>query len=190
LRLLLHACCGPCSLYSTGQLLAEGVEPTLFFVNPNIHPYREYEARYESLRRLTAERGWPLLVEPVYDPAAFFNLINQHEQDRCRYCYQLRLAKTAARARELGFGHYSTTLLISPYQNRDLLLEIGRRVGREHGLVFYEADWRPGFQKSQAEAKMLGLYRQQYCGCLYSEMGRYYRPTAPEKPPKPEVPRP
>ncbi len=147
----------------------------LFFANPNIHPSREYEARLDGLNAVADLRGLPLQAEPSYEPQEFFRLVNMHEDDRCRRCYQLRLEKTARKAVETGLIHFSTTLLISPYQNRELLLETGRDLAREYGLEFVEADWRPGFRQSQAQARAMGLYRQQYCGCLYSERDRYYK---------------
>ncbi len=173
--LLLHCCCGPCSIYSTEQLLGSGIRPTLFFANPNIHPYREYEARRDALGDLARLRGLTLLVEPDYTPWEFFRRVSYHEEDRCRHCYELRLGRTAEKAEELRLPAFGTTLLISPYQRRDLLLEVGRRVALQHGLDFYEADWRPGFRASQAAAKEMGLYRQKYCGCLYSEQERFQR---------------
>ena len=176
LELLLHTCCGPCSIHSTEQLLAEGCQPVLFFANPNIHPYGEYEARREGLAEVARLRGLPLLIEPAYDPEEYFRLVSFHEQERCRYCYELRLGRAAAKARELGLARFGTTLLISPYQDRELLLALGRRLADRHGLTFHEADWRPGFRASQAKARELGIYRQKYCGCLYSERERFCRP--------------
>ena len=174
-EILLHACCGPCSTFTTEELLAEGFHPTLFFANPNIHPYREYEARREALLTLARLRGLPVLLEAEYTPEEFFRRVSFREGDRCRYCYELRLERAAAKARELGLERFGTTLLISPYQNRDLIIATGRRLAAEYGLIFHEADWRPGFRASQARAKELGLYRQKYCGCLYSERDRFQR---------------
>ncbi len=174
LKLLLHACCGPCSLYSTKQLLAEGYRPTLFYANPNIHPSREYAARREGLATVAERRGLTLLLEPAYEPEQYFRKVSGDEGHRCRHCYAVRLERTALKAKELGFDRFGTTLLISPYQNRDLLLEIGNGLAARYSLTFHEADWRPGFRESQKEAKELGIYRQQYCGCLYSERERFW----------------
>ncbi|MGQ9779418.1 MAG: epoxyqueuosine reductase QueH [Bacillota bacterium] len=179
---MLHACCGPCSTFTTTQLLAEGVRPVLFFANPNIHPYREYEARREAFLTLARLRGAPTFLEPDYDPEEFFRRVSFHEDERCRYCYELRLTRAAAKARELGLDTFSTTLLISPYQDRELLLAIGQRVAEEHGLTFLAADWRAGFRAAQAEAAQLGLYRQKYCGCLYSERERFRKKRPAERP--------
>lgn len=159
----------------TGDLLAGGFRPTLFYANPNIHPYREYDARREALAALAALRGLPLILEPAYEPETFFRRVSHRETERCRHCYELRLEKAADKAQELGMTRFGTTLLVSPYQDRGLLLATGRRLAAERGLVFHEADWRPGFRAGQAEARRLGLYRQQYCGCLYSEKERFDR---------------
>lgn len=174
--LLLHACCGPCSIYGIEQLLGAEHRPVLYFANPNIHPYREYEARREGLAEVARRQGLPLLLEPDYDPAEYFRLVSFHEEERCRHCYELRLGRAAAKACELGLARFGTTLSISPYQDRDLLLAIGRRLAGRYGLTFHEDDWRSGFRASQDKAKEMGIYRQKYCGCLYSERERYYRP--------------
>lgn len=176
--LLLHCCCGPCSLYSTKRLLEAGRRPTLFYANPNIHPYREYEARRAGLETVARLRGLPLLCEPAYEPEEYFRRVSHHEEERCRHCYELRLGRAAAKAVELGLPAFSTTLLISPYQDRDLLVATGRRLAAEHGLEFLAADWRTDFRAGQNEAKELGIYRQQYCGCLFSEKERFYRPKS------------
>jgi predicted adenine nucleotide alpha hydrolase (AANH) superfamily ATPase len=175
--MLLHACCGPCACYTTERLLAEGVTPTLFFYNPNIHPYREYQRRLEGLRQLAVLRELPVVVEPGYELESFLAQIVSEPEfgKRCATCYRIRLAKTAAKAKELGCDRFSSTLLISPYQNRELLCEIGRQLAQEHGLTFVDEDFRPGFWKSQAQAREYGLYRQGYCGCIYSEKDRYYK---------------
>ncbi len=173
--IFLHACCGPCSCYSTEKLIDEGLNPTLFFYNPNIHPYQEYQSRLESLQRLAQIRVLPVFVEPGYELEQFLAAVADNPGDRCRHCYRIRLGKAALKAKELGFTVFSSTLLISPYQNRDLLVEIGHELAGEHGLQFHDEDFRPGFRRSQAMAKELGLYRQKYCGCIYSEKERFYK---------------
>jgi epoxyqueuosine reductase len=173
--IFLHSCCGPCSCYSTAKLLEEGLHPTLFFYNPNIHPYQEYQTRLESLKRLAQIRDLPVRVEPGYELEQFLAAVAANPSERCRHCYRIRLSGTAAKARESGFTLFGTTLLISPYQNRDLLLEIGHEIAIKYGLLFYDRDFRPGFRQSQAMAQELGLYRQKYCGCIYSEKERFYK---------------
>ncbi|NLG84461.1 MAG: epoxyqueuosine reductase QueH [Firmicutes bacterium] len=180
-EILLHACCGPCSTFSTAQLLTAGIRPVLFFANPNIHPYREYEARREAFLALARLRGLPAFLEPDYEPEEFFRRVSFHEEDRCRHCYELRLTRAATKAHELGLTTLSTTLLLSPYQNRELLLAVGEKVAAAHGLKFLAADWRAGFRAAQDEAARLGLYRQKYCGCLYSERERSRKTRPPGK---------
>ncbi len=171
--MLLHACCGPCACYSTQKVMEDGVHPTLFFYNPNIHPYQEFIARREGLRQLASIRNLEVIEAPGYPIEEFLAHVASDPTRRCEYCYRCRLSQTALKAKELGFSLFGTTLLISPYQNRDRILEIGRELGREHGLEFYDQDLRPGFRQSQAMAKEYNLYRQKYCGCIYSEKERY-----------------
>lgn len=175
MSILLHTCCGPCACYSAKRLLEEGLRPTLFFYNPNIHPYQEQKLRLEGFRQLAAYRNLPTVVEPGYELEEFLKLVAADAQNRCGECYRLRLSRTAAKAKELNMESFGTTLLISPYQNRELICEIGHELAKEHGLVFHDEDFRPGFRESQNMAKELGLYRQKYCGCIYSEKERYYR---------------
>lgn len=173
--ILLHACCGPCACFSTQKVCDDGLVPTLFFHNPNIHPYQEYLLRREGLRKLALLRNLSLIEEPGYEMEHFLANVAADPSKRCEFCYRYRLARTASKAKELGFHLFSTTLLISPYQNRERILDIGRGLAKENGLQFYDEDLRPGFRESQAMAKELELYRQKYCGCIYSEKERYYK---------------
>ncbi len=175
MSIFLHTCCGPCACYTTERLTEEGFQPTLFFYNPNIHPYQEQQRRRDALRELASVRQLPLLEEPGYALEEFLRQVAAEPQQRCGQCYRIRLAKTAAKAKELGFDCFSTTLLISPYQNRELICQTGHQLAAESGLRFYDEDFRPGFRQSQAAARELGLYRQGYCGCIYSEKERYYK---------------
>ena len=174
-ELFLHACCGPCACYSTTKLSETGYRPTLYFYNPNIHPYQEYQNRREGLVQLAGIRGLPVLVEPGYELENFLARVAPNPGERCHHCYRIRLNRAAAKARELGFSIFSTTLLISPYQNHELLVSLGHETAETYGLHFLAADLRPGFYESQREAKGLGLYRQKYCGCIYSEKERFYK---------------
>jgi predicted adenine nucleotide alpha hydrolase (AANH) superfamily ATPase len=176
--LLLHTCCGPCGTYTTKSLAEEGIRPTLYYTNSNIHPYREWKQRLESLRRLASIRDLDLWVDSDYQLERFLEATLPMGKDRCAYCYRIRLGNTAQKAREEGFTSYSTTLLISPYQNHELLRQIGEECGREHKVEFVYRDFRPGFRQSQQMARELELYRQGYCGCILSEKERYYRPNA------------
>lgn len=174
--LLLHTCCGPCATYSTGYLSQKGFDLTMYYYNPNIHPYKEWKRRKESLETFSELKNLPLIMEEEYDMPEFLRKVVFHEQERCGFCYQIRLEKTALKAKELGIDWFGTTLLISPYQNRDLICELGEKLARQYKLSFCTDDLRPGFRKSQQLARELDLYRQGYCGCIYSESDRYYKP--------------
>lgn len=175
MEIFLHACCGPCSCYTTERLGEEGIRPTFFFYNPNIHPYQEQKLRLEGLRQLAARRDLALIEEPGYELEDFLKEVAAAPESRCRACYRMRLDRAARRAREGGFQLFGTTLLISPYQNRELLCETGHAAAAAAGIEFYDEDFRPGFRRSQEQAREMGLYRQKYCGCIYSEKERYYK---------------
>jgi len=141
--------------------------------NPNIHPYTEHQHRLESMQSLAQQTDLPLIVSEGYDIVAYFRQVAGHETERCRHCFQLRLAKTAEAARQRGFNAFTTTLLISPHQKHDLLHEIGDKLAEETGIDFLYADLRKRYSESRHMTKGRNLYRQQYCGCVYSEWERY-----------------
>ena len=172
-RLLLHTCCGPCSTYTVKRLRDEGLELAAFWYNPNIHPFMEHQRRLASMQLFAQRVGLPLSIVPGYDMVDFLRRVADHPGDRCGDCYHLRLTRAAEAAREGAYDAFSTTLLISPYQKHGLLREVGEEVGRRADVEFYYEDLRPGFRESRLMTKELGLYRQQYCGCVYSEWERY-----------------
>lgn len=182
MEILLHTCCGPCATYSTEHLVREGYRPTMYYYNPNIHPFREWRQRREAVQTFAQIKELPLIIEEEYDLEDYLRQVVFHEKERCGYCYRLRLAKTAKKAKASGMEWFGTTLLISPYQNREQIIAIGRELAAEAGLCFYEEDFRPGFHRSQEIAKELGLYRQGYCGCIYSEFERYAKKRNRPKP--------
>ncbi len=171
--LLLHICCAPCSVACVHQLREEGTEPTGFWYNPNIHPYLEYKARRDALRDYAKSIGLALREEDFYGLRPFTAAVAAHPEQRCGYCYACRMEETARYAAEHGFARFSTTLLISPYQNRELLCAAGEAAAARHGLTFVPYDFRPRFREGQEEARALGLYMQKYCGCVYSEEERF-----------------
>ena len=172
-KLLLHSCCGPCSIAVLEKLKNDGVEVTTCFFNPNIHPYKEFVRRRDAWLHLMQLTETPYILEDSYLLEDWLFAVAAQPQGRCSYCYEARLKKTAAKAVEMGFDSFSTTLLISPYQNREQLLTIGSAVAKELGIAFYEEDFHPLFRQGQAKAREMQLYRQQYCGCIYSEKERY-----------------
>ncbi len=173
-RLLLHVCCGPCGTYPVLHLREEAFRVTALWYNPNIHPFSEHERRREALLHLAAAVGLEVLQEPAYEMVAFLRAVAGHEArgERCRICYRLRLERTAQVAREGGFAAFTTTLLISPYQDEEALRTIGEEVGRAAGVPFYYERLRRGWSERGRLAKEHGLYRQDYCGCVYSEWER------------------
>ncbi|OQB10848.1 MAG: hypothetical protein BWY16_00772 [Candidatus Omnitrophica bacterium ADurb.Bin205] len=171
MKLLIHICCAPCLIHPLEVLKLKGIEVSGIFYNPNIHSLLEYNARKKAL---TALNPGIELICPDYLPQEFFRAINLKEDSpaRCAICWKLRLRKTAAIARERGFGHFTTTLLVSPYQDHESLKRIGIEAAKEAGIEFYYADFRQGFKKAHEEAREKGLYMQNYCGCIYSEIER------------------
>ncbi len=164
--LLLHACCGPCAEYPLKNYRAKGVQPVVYYYNPNIHPKKEWQRRYESLAQLAQSQASKLLVSTDFDQASWLALGETPE--RCLFCYACRMRATARKAQELGLKYFTTTLLISPYQQRDAIIAAGHQAAAEYGRVFLEEDWRDHFREGQCLAREDGLYRQKYCGCLVS----------------------
>jgi len=174
MKILLHLCCAPCSTYTVKAFRAEGHQLLGCFYNPHIHPFGEYLRRKAAMedygRRIGLRAIWPAREEME----VFFRKVAYHEsgEERCGICYQIRLARTAERAREDGCDGFSTTLLISPHQKQDLLRNVGLEIAQQTGVPFYHRDLRPGWKWSRQEARQLGLYQQTYCGCLFSERER------------------
>jgi hypothetical protein len=155
------------------QLREEGTEPVGFWYNPNIHPFQEYKARRDTLRGYAQDIGLELREIDFYGLRQFTAAVAQDSDHRCGYCYSCRMEETAKYAAEHGFTQFSTTLLVSPYQNRDLICATGQLMGERYGVQFVPYDFRPRFQAGQEEARALGLYMQKYCGCVYSEEDRF-----------------
>jgi predicted adenine nucleotide alpha hydrolase (AANH) superfamily ATPase len=182
-RILLHICCGPCSTYPIERLREEGFQVTGFWYNPNIHPWREHQQRRESAQKYAEAVGLPVIWYERYEMPLYFREVAGHEKfrQRCRICYRMRLEKTARVATEggpsagsgRGFDAFTTTLLISPYQDQAMIRQIGEEVAEEWGVDFYFENFRRGWSGRGRLTREHGLYRQQYCGCIYSEWERY-----------------
>ena len=173
--LLLHICCAPCSVACIKKLRSEGVEPTGFWYNPNIHPWQEYKARRDTLIDYAASIDLELIVREEYGLKKFTQAVSNHVEKRCGYCYAVRLEETAKTAAEQGFRAIATTLTVSPYQNRELIFAIGQKAAAKYGVEFLPYDFSPDFRAGQAEARELEMYMQKYCGCIYSEEDRYQK---------------
>jgi hypothetical protein len=165
------------------RLREESFQVTAFWYNPNIHPYAEHERRRQSLAAFAAAVEMPLLSEPGYDVIPFLRAVAGHEafRERCRICYRLRLEQTAHAALDNGYDAFTTTLLISPYQDEGALREIGTEAGEAAGVPFYYERFRKGWNVRGQMAREYGLYLQRYCGCIYSEYERESRKREGEK---------
>jgi len=174
MRTLVHVCCASCLIGTLRALREEGVEAEGFFHNPNIHPFREFRKRIRALEVYLECDPAPVEIDERYGLRQFVEEIYRpNRRARCEACYAARLERTAGRARERGFESFTTTLLVSPYQYHELVREAGERAGREAGVEFLYRDFRGYFEFGHAEAKRRHLYRQQYCGCCFSEYERY-----------------
>ena len=175
MKLLMHTCCAPCSVYCIDSLRAEGIEPTLYWYNPNIHPYMEYKMRRDTLRDYASSININVIFNEDYGLREFCKNVIDDLNNRCsNYCYRVRLEETAKFASSNGFDTITTTLLVSPYQKHDEIIKIGNEVAEKYGLNFLYRDFRIGFREGQSKARELGLYMQKYCGCVFSEEMRYY----------------
>ncbi|MCL6638896.1 MAG: epoxyqueuosine reductase QueH [Firmicutes bacterium] len=179
MRLLLHTCCAPCSIYPVDTLREQGFDLYGYFYNPNIHPYTEFARRRDTLAEYAGKAGLKMIFDGEYRLEEFLREIAHREAVRCRFCYAMRLEQAARVAKKGKFDCFSTTLLVSPYQKHALIRETGEAMGEKHGIPFYYYDFRPGYRTAAARSRELGFYRQQYCGCIYSEKERFYRPVQP-----------
>ena len=178
MKMLIHICCAPCAIYPLRVLREEGCEVSGLYYNPNIHPYQEYRRRLEALEVFAGQEGLAVQRDDAYPMESFFRLAAFREEERCRICYGLRLARTAAAALHGGFSAFTTTLLYSRYQKHDLIRQVAQEAAEHHGITFFYRDFREGWSEGVRISKTLGMYRQPYCGCIYSEKDRYLRHPA------------
>jgi len=178
-RILLHICCGPCAAYPLERLQEEEFQVTGLWYNPNIHPWREHERRRESAVRVAQLAGAPMIVPPAYEMVRFLREVVGQEGpgQRCQICYRLRSGRTAQVAAQEEFDAFTTTLLISPHQDQEAIRRIGEEAGEAEGVGFHFEDFRRGWARGRRLARQQDLYRQQYCGCIYSEWERYRQPS-------------
>lgn len=173
--LLLHICCAPCSAYSVPALREEGFTVHGLFYNPNIHPFPEYLRRSEALSLYQPELDIDIHFNEEYHPEDYFRAALEKFEDRCRGCYTLRLTRAAQEAKAQGCDAFTSTLLFSIYQDHELLLEVGEEVAEREEVDFYYRDLRDGWKEGGETYRGSGLYRQNYCGCLFSEKERIER---------------
>ncbi len=170
MRLLIHACCAPCSLTAIRRFA--GDETCYVYYNPNIHPFREYRSRLDAWLGLMEEEGLPHLSLD-YQPEEWMRTVAGREERRCELCYELRLGRMAEVAASEAYEALTTTLFSSPYQNHGWLKREGERAAAAAGIRFITWDGSPEYRQTWQEAKRRGLYTQSYCGCLLSERERY-----------------
>ncbi len=182
MKLLMHTCCAPCSVYCIDTLRKEGIEPTLYWYNPNIHPYKEYELRKDCLIEYAKKININCIVEDEYGIEEFCkNTINNLSSRCVDYCYPKRLEQTFKYAKENGYDAVTTTLLYSIYQKHDFIKKICEDLSKKYEIEFLYRDFRYGFWEGHDKAKESGLYMQKYCGCVFSE-----KPNEGNKPQVPE----
>lgn len=179
--LLLHSCCAPCSSYVL-ETLSSYFKITIFYYNPNIYPEEEYIKRKEEEKRFIGEFSskYPIgFLDCDYDSKSFYNIAKGLEhlkegERRCYLCYRLRLENTAKVAKDKGFDYFGTTLSISPYKNSDWLNEIGIDLEKKYNISYLKADFKKknGYKRSIELSEVYNLYRQDYCGCIYSQIER------------------
>jgi len=172
-KLLMHTCCAPCLIAPYNKLKETGMQITGFWFNLNIHPYTEYRKRLETLQDFAAKENMPLIVRDQYGIDEFITGIDGNIDGRCEFCYRHRLDAVAKTAAEEGFEAFSSTLLYSRYQKHVLIKDIAHEMAQRYGVDFYYEDFRSLWQKGIELSKAAGMYRQQYCGCIFSERDRY-----------------
>jgi len=173
MNLLLHTCCSACAPGPFRELSAEGHAVTALFYNPNVHLLIEFRRRLKAMKVLQEHQPIPVIYVEQYGLREFLENVNWRGDERCTDCYRLRLDRTAHEARERGFEAISTTLLGSTHQDHDLIRQVGVECALREGLQFVARDWRPLAEEGHREASRLHLYRQQYCGCIFSEYDRF-----------------
>ena len=178
MRILLHVCCGPCVLGLQEALNKEGNQLTGYWYNPNIHPYSEYQRRLMTVGFLFGNLQLPLIVEHADFSDFLSEMVGaQREGKRCLFCWRHRLEKVVLAAKTGGFDAFTTTLLASRHQDHEKLKELGLEISRKTGVEFLYRDFRVNEKTAHAQSRELGLYHQNYCGCLYSEWERFTKKT-------------
>lgn len=174
-KLLLHACCAPCGAYSHLFLTELGYDVSYYFYNPNIFPKEEHDRRLEELKRFCTEKNISLIIEEA-DFENWNDCIKGYENEpergkRCYLCYEMRLKKTAQKAKELGYDYFTTTLSISPHKSYEIIKEISKNLSKETSVEYVDVNLKKqdGYKKSVELSKKYGFYRQDYCGCKFSK---------------------
>lgn len=182
MKLLMHTCCAPCSVYCIDSLRNEGIEPTCYWYNPNIHPYIEYRTRRDTLIEYSKIANFDLIINEDYGLNEFCKNVIDNLENRCvNYCYKVRLEATVKYAKENGYDAFTSTLFVSPYQKHEELKKVCEELSKKYNIEFLYRDFRVGFREGQNKARELGLYMQKYCGCVFSEEDRYNKQINKDK---------
>ncbi len=171
--LLLHICCGPCLLYPFKVLKEHGFVFDGLFYNPNIHPSTEYMKRRDTLKDFASGNSFTVFFQE-YEPKQYFNGLKEYEK-RCSYCYDIRLERTVVTAKKKGYHYFSTTLLYSRRQQHEVIKKICEEKSVKYGIGFFYHDFREGWKWGIEESRRIGMYRQNYCGCIFSEKERFFK---------------
>lgn len=175
MKVLLHLCCANCAIYPIQEMRKDGLEVMGFFYRHNIHPYTECLRREEALEAYADQIDLKVIYQEGYDLEGFIRNVAFREAERCNYCYHARLQSTALIAKRGKFDYFSSTLLYSKHQKHDVIRSMGESIGKQVGVPFLYHDYRVGWKEGIECSKQMGLYRQQYCGCIYSEKERYFK---------------
>jgi len=180
MKVLMHICCAPCSVKCINILKEKNHDITGYWYNPNIHPYTEYKNRLECLKEYSKKINLEVIYNDKYGIADFTKNVVNSLDNRCGYCYISRLEETAKYAKNNDYEAFTTTLLISPYQNHELIIKICDELSKKYDVKFLYEDFRPHFRDGQRIAREEGLYMQKFCGCIYSEAERYLKKKVTE----------
>jgi epoxyqueuosine reductase len=172
MKVLLHTCCGPCTIYPLRVLREQGHEVSGYFFNPNIHPYSEFMKRRDTLHAFAKNASLPLVIDDGYELESFLRGALDYGRDRCLFCYRTRLAQAFSQGEALGVDAVTTTLLYSKYQKHADIIAIASELSEEYDVPFLYEDFRAGWAEGVSESKRLDMYRQKYCGCVFSELER------------------
>ena len=172
-KVLLHICCGGCGIYPIEALREEGFEVFGFFYNPNIQPYQEFLKRRDAVKEMGEKLGVRILFKDEYPLNEWLRMVAFREEMRCELCYHLRLKETARYARRGKFDYFSSSLFYSKQQKHNLAVGIAESLAKEQGVKFLYRDFRSGWKRGVERSLELGIYRQNYCGCIYSEYERF-----------------
>lgn len=175
MRILLHICCANCAIYPVKVMREQNHQLAGYFYNDNIHPYQEFSKRLATTKEYAEQLDLPVTYDEEYRVEEFLAAVAANPENRCEYCYRSRLTATAQEAKRQNVEAFTTTLLYSRYQKHQEIIEFGQQLAKEYGLIFHYEDFRQGWNEGIRISKEMGLYRQQYCGCIYSEKDRYYR---------------